>query len=309
MRSYCGIDIEEAKSFVRLKKHSRQLGFTVLKKKDYKRTLKLRNRDQKGKSVKITRGKSSSHIFNQEFEVNVMDMEEEPHKIEDAESKSNKSKSKSVKITRELSKPILASPCPKKPNKADPTGTIEISDTPANVQYERRLKYKNESQGSRVAENQRRVVNEELEFPKKRSIIDDNTNKDVPPKFRRVQPRRSSSTPEVPVSKPELQKKARDRNILDSSSNDGGDDTVDKWKEQFKLENDIRPKGLLYLEGLRFDGVDVEKGRPSICCWNASTMRLREELEMASGPFGMGVIHEIVGREETQEMIEFYIHQ
>ncbi|KAI3790594.1 hypothetical protein L2E82_03751 [Cichorium intybus] len=460
------------------------------------------------------------------------DMEEEPHKIEDAESKSNKSKSKSVKITRvrkpserimrrtsfskftnevsdpiildfdsELSKPILASPCPKKPNKADPTGTIEISDTPANVQYERRLKYKNESQGSRVAENQRRVVNEELEFPKKRSIIDDNTNKDVPPKFRRVQPRRSSSTPEVPVSKPELQKKARrktnikpvtkmknlkqnipapippqsqsdnilirtspkplfetlhslsnpqkqymcevglrdllditvdgipshigyyavsnfdcenmylkvsggqlpvnrqvvhhllglplgDRNILDSSSNDGGDDTVDKWKEQFKLENDIRPKGvqklimrsreadlmfrvnilvlicntlgqsvsmgtcdlsmlntvnssfdlgnidwcgyiiqclkntvpiwkrsskkpyffgpitlltLLYLEGLRFDGVDVEKGRPSICCWNASTMRLREELEMASGPFGMGVIHEIVGREETQE--------
>ncbi|KAI3701354.1 hypothetical protein L2E82_46008 [Cichorium intybus] len=113
-------------------------------------------------------------------------MEEEPHKIEAAESKSNKSKSKSVKITRELSKPILASPCPKKPNKADPTGTIEISDTPANVQYERRLKYKNESQGSRVAENQRRVVNEELEFPKKRSIIDDNTNKDVPPKFRRA---------------------------------------------------------------------------------------------------------------------------
>ncbi|KAI3679583.1 hypothetical protein L2E82_51121 [Cichorium intybus] len=195
-------------------------------------------------------------------------MEEEPHKIEAAESKSNKSKSKSVKITRELSKPIHASPCPKKPNKADPTGTIEISATPANVQYERRLKYKNESQGSRVAENQRGVVNEELEFPKKRSIIDDNTNKDVPPKFRRVQPR---------------------RNILDSSSNDGGDDTVDKWKEQFKLENDIRPKGLLYLEGLRFDGVDVEKGRPSICCWNASTMRLREELEMASRPFGMGV--------------------
>ncbi|KAI3779049.1 hypothetical protein L2E82_08497 [Cichorium intybus] len=161
-------------------------------------------------------------------------MEEEPHKIEAAESKSKKSKS--VKITR---------------------ATIEISDTPSNVQYERRTKYKNESRGSRVAVHQRRVVNEELEFPKKRSIIDDNTNKDVPPKLRRVQPRRSSITPEVP---------------------------------------------LLYLEGLRFDGVDVERGRPSICCWNASTMRLREELEMASGPFGMGVIHDIVGREETQEV-------
>ncbi|KAI3778865.1 hypothetical protein L2E82_08253 [Cichorium intybus] len=59
---------------------------------------------------------------------------------------------------------------------------------------------------------------------------------------------------------------------------------------------------LLYLEGLRFDGVDVERGQPSICCWNASTMRLHEELEMASGPFGMGVIQDIVGREETQEV-------
>ncbi|KAI3499454.1 hypothetical protein L1887_35255 [Cichorium endivia] len=323
-------------------------------------------------------------------------MEEEPHKIEDAESKSKKSTSKSVKITRvrkpserimnrtsfskftneasdpiildfdsELSKPILASPSPQKPNTTDPTGTIEISDTPTTVQYERRTKHKNESRGSRVAEHQRRGVNEKLDFPKKRSIVDENTSKDVPPKLRRVQPRRSSITPEVPVSKPELQKQTRknsnikpvtkkktlkqnipapippqsqsdnilirtspkplfetlhslsnpqkqymceiglrdllditvdgDRNILDSSSKDGGDDTIDKWKEQFKLENDIRPKGL------RFDGVDVEKGRPSICCWNASTMRLREELEMASGQFGMGVIHDIVGREETQQ--------
>ncbi|KAI3682195.1 hypothetical protein L2E82_50058 [Cichorium intybus] len=45
------------------------------------------------------------------------------------------------------------------------------------------------------------------------------------------------------------------------------------------------PKGdrniLALTKGLRFDGVDVERGRPSICCWNASTMRLREELEMA----------------------------
>ncbi|KAI3502545.1 hypothetical protein L1887_30679 [Cichorium endivia] len=341
-------------------------------------------------------------------------MEEEPHKIEDAESKSKKSKSKSVKITRvrkpserimkrtsfskftneasdpiildfdsELSKPILASPCPQKPNKTDPIGTIEISDIPTTVQYERRTKYKNESRGSRVAEHQRRGVNEKLDFPKKRSIIDDNTSKDVPPKLLRVQPRRSSITPEVPVSKPELEKQTRKKtnikpvtkkktlkqnipapippqsqsdNILIRTSpkplfetlhslsnpqkqymceiglRDLLDITVDGIPSHigyyavsnFDCENmylkvgggqlhvnrqvvhhllwlPLGDRNILDSSRLRFDGVDVEKGRPYICCWNASTMRLREELEMASGPFGMGVIHDIVGREETQE--------
>lgn len=236
---------------------------------------------------------------------------------------------------------------------------MRFSDTHCNIQYERRTKYKNESRGSRVAEYQRRMVSEELEFPKKRTIMDDNTNNDVPPKLRRVQPWRSSTTPKVPVSKPELKKQARkktniqpvtkkknlkqnipapiapqtqsdnilirtspkslfetlhslsnpqkqymceiglrdllditvdgipshisfyavsnfdwknmvlkvsggqlpvnnkqvvhhllglplgDKNILELTSNDGGDDTLDKWKEQFKQENDIRPKGVL----------------------------------------------------------------
>ncbi|KAI3789942.1 hypothetical protein L2E82_02749 [Cichorium intybus] len=93
-------------------------------------------------------------------------MEEEPHKIEAAKSKSKKAKS--VKITRDFdsdySAPTLASPFPQNPKKTDPTGTNEISDTHSNVQYERRTKYKNESRGSRVAEHQRRVVTEELEF-------------------------------------------------------------------------------------------------------------------------------------------------
>ncbi|KAI3750734.1 hypothetical protein L2E82_21506 [Cichorium intybus] len=75
-----------------------------------------------------------------------------------------------------------------------------------------------------------------------------------------------------------------------------------KYEMRTKYKNESRgSRVLLYLEGLRFDGVDVERGRPSICCWNASTMRLCEDLEMASGGFGMGVIRDIVGREETQE--------
>ncbi|KAI3515866.1 hypothetical protein L1887_14771 [Cichorium endivia] len=37
-------------------------------------------------------------------------------------------------------------------------------------------------------------------------------------------------------------------------------------------------------------------------------MRLREELEMAAGPFGMGVIQDIVGREETQEGLVTFIN-
>ncbi|KAI3690936.1 hypothetical protein L2E82_49149 [Cichorium intybus] len=79
--------------------------------------------------------------------------------------------------------------------------------------------------------------------------------------------------------------------------------TIPIWKRSSKKPyffGTITLLTLLYLEWLRFDGVDVERGRPSICCWNASTMRLREELEMASGGFGMGVIQDIVGREETQ---------
>ncbi|KAI3780413.1 hypothetical protein L2E82_10394 [Cichorium intybus] len=76
-------------------------------------------------------------------------------------------------------------------------------------------------------------------------------------------------------------------------------------EERQKLEvaesNPKKVKSVNITRGLRFDGVDVERGRPSICCWNASTMRLREDLEVASGGFGMGVIQDIIGREETQE--------
>ncbi|KAI3700923.1 hypothetical protein L2E82_45564 [Cichorium intybus] len=196
--------------------------------------------------------------------------EEEPQKEQVAQSKPKKLKS--VNISRE---PRLASPFPQNPKKTDPTakkGANEIPDTHCNVKYERRTKYQAELRGCRVVKHKQRMITEELELPKKRSINDDTTNKDVPQKVRRVQPRRSSITPTVPISKPAVEKQERKKTKL------------------------------LYLEGLRFDGVNVEGGRPSICCWNASTMRLREELEKTSGGFGMGVIQDIVGREETQEI-------
>ncbi|KAI3789525.1 hypothetical protein L2E82_02324 [Cichorium intybus] len=152
------------------------------------------SKSKKAKSVKVTR---------------------EPINLEASESKSKKAKS--VKVTRvrkpserimkktsfskftnvefdpiildfdsDYSTPMLANPLPQNPKKTDHTGVNEISDTHSNMQYERRTKHKNESSCSRVPEHQRRIVSEEVEFPKKRTIIDDNTNTHVPPKLRRV---------------------------------------------------------------------------------------------------------------------------
>ncbi|KAI3501510.1 hypothetical protein L1887_29381 [Cichorium endivia] len=128
-------------------------------------------------------------------------MEEEPHKVEVAESKPKKAKS--VKITRvrkpserimkktsfrkftnvesdpiildfdsDYSSPRFASPHPQNPNITDPTQS--------------RTKYKNESRGTSFVEHKSRMITEESELPEKRSIIDDTTNKDVPPKLRRA---------------------------------------------------------------------------------------------------------------------------
>ncbi|KAI3524171.1 hypothetical protein L1887_02823 [Cichorium endivia] len=138
-------------------------------------------------------------------------MEGEPIKIEASDSKSKKVKSaKATRVRKpserimkktsfskftnvesdpiildfdsDYSAPSLAIPLPQNPKKTDHTGANEISD----IQDERRTKYKNESSGIRVPEHQRRIVSEEVEFPKKRTIMDDITINDVPPKLRRV---------------------------------------------------------------------------------------------------------------------------
>ncbi|KAI3513746.1 hypothetical protein L1887_11871 [Cichorium endivia] len=276
-------------------------------------------------------------------------MEEEPQKLEVAESKPKKVKS--VNITR-VRKPSEGD------NEEDKLWQVyksnEITDTHFNVKYERRTKHQVESRGSRVVEHKQILITEELELPKNRSIKDDTTNKDIPPKVRRVQPRRSSITPTVPISKPAVERKKTqvkpvtkktnlkqnissptvpqqqfdnilirtspkplfdtlhslsnphkqymceiglcdlldntvdgipshigfyvvsnfdcqnmvlivsggqlrvnrqvvhhllglplgDRNILSLTSNDRHDDTIDQWKDQFKFENEIRPKGI-----------------------------------------------------------------
>ncbi|KAI3510935.1 hypothetical protein L1887_18076 [Cichorium endivia] len=140
-------------------------------------------------------------------------MEEDRQKVEDAES--NPKKVKSVNITRvrkpserimkktnfskftnvesdpiildfdsDYSAQRLASPFPQNPKKTDPT------------------------------EHKRKMTTEALELPKKRIINDDTTNKDVPPKVRRVPPRRSSITLEVPISKLALEKQAQKKTHL-----------------------------------------------------------------------------------------------
>ncbi|KAI3674262.1 hypothetical protein L2E82_52475 [Cichorium intybus] len=165
-------------------------------------------------------------------------MEGEPINIEASESKSKKAKS--AKATRV---DIIRKPSERIMKKTSFSKFTNVETDPIILDFD--SDYSAPRLANPLPQNPKKTDHtEEVEFPKKRNIMDDNTNNDVPPKLRR----------------------------------------------------------LLYLEGLRFDGVDVERGRPYICCWNASTMRLREELEMASGPFGMGVIQDILGREETQEV-------
>lgn len=47
-------------------------------------------------------------------------------------------------------------------------------------------------------------------------------------------------------------------------------------------------KQLLYLEGIRFDALELDRGLPAICYWNSATMRVREEMEQKTVGFGMG---------------------
>lgn len=84
----------------------------------------------------------------------------------------------------DYSQPRLASPLPEIPKKIDPNAT-QIPDIHCNVKYERRTKYRAESRGIPVVEYKQRMITEDLEFPKERSINEDTTDKDVPPKVRR----------------------------------------------------------------------------------------------------------------------------
>ncbi|KAI3709617.1 hypothetical protein L2E82_39383 [Cichorium intybus] len=172
------------------------------------------SKSKKAKPVKVTRG-----LYMIDIRAGYVDIIRKPS--ERIMKKTSFSKFTNVEsdpiildFDSDYSAPRLANPLPQNPKKTYHTGVNEISDTHSNMQYQRRTKHKNESSCSRVPEHQHQKVSEEVEFPKKRTIIDDNTNNDVPPKLRRVQPRMYSTTPKVTVSKPELKNQARTKDSI-----------------------------------------------------------------------------------------------
>ncbi|KAL4579419.1 hypothetical protein LXL04_015565 [Taraxacum kok-saghyz] len=48
---------------------------------------------------------------------------------------------------------------------------------------------------------------------------------------------------------------------------------------------------LLYVDGLRFERMDVPRTRPAICFWSSEMIRVREDYEMLDGGFGLGEVN------------------
>ncbi|KAL4573844.1 hypothetical protein LXL04_020664 [Taraxacum kok-saghyz] len=48
---------------------------------------------------------------------------------------------------------------------------------------------------------------------------------------------------------------------------------------------------LLYVDGLRFERMDVPRTRPDICFWSSEMIRVREDYEMNNGGFGLGEVN------------------
>ncbi|KAL4564718.1 hypothetical protein LXL04_028786 [Taraxacum kok-saghyz] len=48
---------------------------------------------------------------------------------------------------------------------------------------------------------------------------------------------------------------------------------------------------LLYVDGLRFERMDVPRTRPAICFWSSEMIRVREDYEMIDGGFGLGEVN------------------
>jgi hypothetical protein len=48
---------------------------------------------------------------------------------------------------------------------------------------------------------------------------------------------------------------------------------------------------LLYVDGVKFDRMDIPRTRPAICYWSSEMIRVREDYEMMEGGFGLGQVN------------------
>lgn len=66
---------------------------------------------------------------------------------------------------------------------------------------------------------------------------------------------------------------------------------------------------LLYVDGLRFERMDVPRTRPAICFWCSEMIRVREDYEMIDGGFGLGEVNaELDIDDEKSEEVIYCIH-